>query len=927
MEDNKEDELGATLDAGARPAAPADQRPLALGSRPGDDTMPASAGSSPGGLGSATNPLARAGRPSDYTALLPVDPAHYIRGRELARGGMGRIIVARDRRLGREVAIKEVHIHDEALRVRFEREARITARLQHPSTIGLLEAGVWPTGEPFYAMPLVGGRPLDKVIADAKTLDARFGLIANVLAVADTLAYAHDRRIIHRDLKPANILVGAFGETVVIDWGLAKDLNVAGEDSVRPSAPTLGTSSSQSGATEHGAVIGTPAYMPPEQADGNPVDERADVYALGALLYTVLAGRAPYLGRTANAVLVEVLAGPPARLATLVPEAPPDLITIVEKAMARDARDRFPTAKELAVELKKFQTGQLVGSHRYSLGELLKRWVRKYRLTLTVAAAAVVALVVVGAISVRRVVQARAVADQQRLVAEQQRTIAVQRDSDARDLVSFMLGDLHDKLEMAGKLDLLETAGVKVLAYYDRPGAATTDRDQIQRAEATERIGDVALARGEFAAAGALYERARVLTEAVIARSPSNNDAVFGRARAETRLGDVAAMQLDTRAAEAHFRAAIRDIDQALAREPGRADMALELLQAQRGLGDTLVETGDSAGAELAYRAAIALATNHLASTPGELRWTRGLAVVRSQLGALLLMKGDADGALREQREDVRLSEEIAVASPRETRAQNDVAGARLRLGDIFRAVGDSASALAEFRGSLATMKHLTSIDPTNLDWASDRCACHDRVGNILVEQKDTDGARAEFEACRALRAQAVARDPRSSQRRNLGISHNKLGNVLETEKKFDAALAEYELGRPIFEAIVKEDPQNLALQRDLAVSLYLGADMLLATGRRAAALERHRRGLEIAITLRAKDPTNAIWQGDEIESYLAVAKVLVALGETADARAEYQTARSLAEAAAATDSQNPQWAAYAEQAQAALKACCAKLR
>jgi tetratricopeptide (TPR) repeat protein len=928
MDDTKGDAIGPTLAADPARGATGDHGPLAAGSKPGgDDTMPAGEASTAGvSSGAASDSGARAGRPSDYATLLPVNPAHYVRERELARGGMGRIVVARDRRLGREVAIKEVHVNDAALRIRFEREARITARLQHPSTIGLLEAGMWPTGEPFYAMPLVAGRPLDKVIADAKTVDARFGLIANVVAVADTLAHAHSRRIVHRDLKPANVLVGEFGETVVIDWGLAKDLNVLGEESMRPSAPSLGATSSQSGETEHGTVIGTPAYMPPEQADGNPVDERADVYALGALLYTVLAGRAPYLGRSAEGVLADVLFGPPPRLATLVPEAPPDLITIVEKAMARDPADRFPTAKELAVELKNFQTGQLVGSHRYTLGELLKRWLRKYRLTIAVASAGVVALAVVGAISVRRVVHARAVADQQRVVAEQQRAIAIERDSDARDLISFMLGDLHKKLEMTGKLDLLEAAANKVLAYYDRPGVTNTERDQLQRAEAIERVGDVALARGDLAAANTLFNKSRVLNEEIVARNPTSNDAIYGRARVETRLGDVATALLDTKGAEANFRAAIRHIEEVLARTP-QDGMALEMLQAQRGLGDTLLDSGDGAGAGSAYRAGIAIAMAYLAKTPDSVDWKRGLAVVRSQLGALLLMQGDAEGALREQREDIRLSEEIAVASPKETRAQNDVAGAHLRLGDIFRATGDSASALAEFQSSLATMKHLTSIDPTNLDWANDRCACHDRVGNILLARGDTHGARAAFEECLALRQQAVARDARSYQRRNLGVSHNKLGNVFETEKKFAAALAEYELGLPIFEQISSEDPQNAALQRDLAVNLYLGADMLLATGRRAAALERHRRALAIGVALHKLDPSNTIWEGDEIESHLAVAKVLAALGEKPDALAEYKAALALAEAAAAREADNPQWADYVKQAQAAIKACCAKLR
>ncbi|CAN5568867.1 hypothetical protein BH11MYX1_BH11MYX1_41910 [soil metagenome] len=258
------------------------------------------------------------------------------------------------------------------------------------------------------------------------------------------------------------------GEEGVMEGGLDKDLTAVGTDAepMRPSAPQLATSSgSGAGATEHGAVLGTPTYMPPEQAEGNPVDERADVYALGALLYHVLAGEPPYTGRTADSVLADVISGPPPALASRVPEAPPDLVTIVEKAMARSPSDRFPTAKELVAELRKFQTGQLVGSHRYSASELLRRWMHRHRATLVVAGVAVVTLAVIGVVSVRNVVSEREAAKDARALAEQQRALAVRRDGDTQELLSFMLGDLHDRLETVGKLDLLEVVARKAATY------------------------------------------------------------------------------------------------------------------------------------------------------------------------------------------------------------------------------------------------------------------------------------------------------------------------------------------------------------------------------------------------------------------------------------------------------------------------------
>ena len=333
--------------------------------------------------------------------LTTIPREHYLVEGEIARGGMGRVIAARDRRLGRPVALKELLSSSPDLARRFEREALMTARLQHPSIVNVHEAGRWPSGEPFFAMKRVVGRPLDRVVLEAGSLDGRLALLPKVLAVAEALAYAHEQGVIHRDLKPANVLVGSFGETVVVDWGLAKDLLREGafDESEEKAAQELGPD----GLTVVGTVMGTPAYMAPEQARGERVDERADVYALGAILYTVLAGAPPYMGPSSTAVLEEVLKGPPPALEERQPGLPEDLLALVRKAMAAGKEDRYRTAREFAEDLRRYQTGQLVGAHRYSPGQIVRRWVRRHRAVLGVASAAAFTLVVSGGIAVRRI--------------------------------------------------------------------------------------------------------------------------------------------------------------------------------------------------------------------------------------------------------------------------------------------------------------------------------------------------------------------------------------------------------------------------------------------------------------------------------------------------------------------------------------------
>src|SRR5512139_658913 len=180
-------------------------------------------GSPPPSLGTVGPTIAA--EANDLPELPAVDGALYAIGPEIGRGGMGRVIAARDRRLRRDVVIKVLHAG--AAAARFQREALITARLQHPSIVRVYDAG-WLAGEqPFYAMERVRGTSLDRVVAGADDARARLALLPHVIAVAEAIAYAHSEGVIHRDLKPQNVLVGSFGETVVIDWGLAKDRHAA----------------------------------------------------------------------------------------------------------------------------------------------------------------------------------------------------------------------------------------------------------------------------------------------------------------------------------------------------------------------------------------------------------------------------------------------------------------------------------------------------------------------------------------------------------------------------------------------------------------------------------------------------------------------------------------------------------------------------
>jgi len=393
--------------------------------------------------GASAGTTGRAPLDGRVDTLAVVDKSYYDVLDEFGRGGLGRVLRARDRRTGRIVAVKEALRATPGLLARFAREAIVTANLQHPAIIPVYEVGRWVTGEPFYAMKLVAGRSLAEAAKRATTLRDRIELLSHLIAVADALAYAHGERVIHRDLKPANVLIGDYGETVVIDWGLAKRLGDA-DDLVE-------TTAAADGKTLAGSVMGTPGYMPPEQARGEIVDERADVYSIGAMLYEVLSGKRPFADTTSiDEVLRLAAEAPPPPLPTIDPEIPAELVAIVERAMAFDKAKRYRDAKALSEDLRRFQTGQLVGAHEYTTWQLVRRWVRRHAAAVGAAAIGVVALAVVGGFSIMRIRAARdrAVAAQQRAVQSQHEALTQQ--SLAEDRAAALAEEQGRQLVVSG---------------------------------------------------------------------------------------------------------------------------------------------------------------------------------------------------------------------------------------------------------------------------------------------------------------------------------------------------------------------------------------------------------------------------------------------------------------------------------------------
>ena len=324
--------------------------------------------------------------------------ARYSLTRLHAEGGLGRIWVARDGSLERDVALKELKpqtAQDAGAWRRFLREAQVTGQLEHPNIVPVYE---WnPSGEdrtPFYTMRLVKGKTLREAVAQyhdrrrAKQSDPLDlpRLLQAFVNVCQAISYAHSRGVIHRDLKPDNIILGDFGEVLVLDWGLAKTRR--GDVS---SAPAAGPAEATMAAdlTTLGVVVGTPAYMAPEQAAAHAeqVDERTDVFGLGAVLFEILTGRPPRGGSNVHAIIEDAVRRPVMRARQALPEVPAALDAVCAKALALAPGDRYPAAVDLAQEVQRYLADEPTTAFRESWTRQGARWARKHRTTVAVATA------------------------------------------------------------------------------------------------------------------------------------------------------------------------------------------------------------------------------------------------------------------------------------------------------------------------------------------------------------------------------------------------------------------------------------------------------------------------------------------------------------------------------------------------------------
>ena len=878
---------------------------------------------------------------------IPSSPSRYRSLRPLAKGGLGEVFVAYDEELGREVALKEIqgrHVNHPESRARFLIEAEVTGGLEHPGIVPVYGLGQYPDGRPYYAMRFIRGRTLKEAI-DAyhdnegrkrdpgeSSLELR-ALLNRVIDVCHALAYAHTRGILHRDIKPANIMLGGFGETLVVDWGLAKSVDrpeTHHDPDLRPLRP-LSAGASGSG-TMYGSAVGTPNFMSPEQAAGalDKLGPASDVYSIGATLYYMLVGRPPFHEPQIAVLLNKVRQGQFPRPRAVNRKVPAALEAICLKAMALRPEDRYRTARALADDLEHWLADEPVSVYREPWTVRLARWARRHRTLVTTSAALVLAALValsIGTVLIRR---------------EQARTEANFRL--ARDAVDQMLSRLGEvELADVPQMEQVRRRMLdKALTFYESFLAERgTDRSIRQEtSRANLRLGDIEEMLGDYPAAEAAYQRAIALCTSLVAAQPADTDARRDLASARHKLGVLLKKSNRFTESERALREAQSLREQLVAASPDNPDDQRDEMDSVYQLGTVLARLGHLKEVAAAYTAAVDTERKLAAAHPDQRDYPRKLGRYLNNRGILLRNTSTTDQRPAEAsfREALELQKPLAEKSPTVAGLQWERARTTSNLASTLVETQGPAQAVPVYREAFDQLKRLADDFPSVPDYQNELAIVSFNLGSTLLKQagggetqKDHDDAdRLRNEASEPLDAAAVIyrnliqpeKFPhRPDYRQKLAQAERKRGMLLasslqtaEAETAFRAAVKE-------LKELETQYPQVPEYQSDLGVALQNLAFNQLARKQPAEArsfsdesIGHHR----VALKSNPKDPFS---QQYLLDVYFDLEVALKQLGDHAgmadaadellrllpnDPRATYRSARMLdasaSLAAAATD-------------------------
>ncbi|HZV00844.1 MAG TPA: tetratricopeptide repeat protein [Planctomycetota bacterium] len=742
----------------------------------------------------------------------------------LGEGGMGIVHLVFDRRLGRRAALKLVKGDPgEARMRRFLREAIVTARLDHPGIPPVFDAGRTASGQAFILMRYVAGRSLGSILQDRTQGPPLHELLGALVKVSEAVAYAHSRGVVHRDLKPANIMLGAFGEVLVMDWGIARILegDAGAGWGLLSEEPGPGDSQRvQAGLTNEGAVLGTLGYIPPEQARGEDLDGRADVFALGAILTEILTGEPAVTGKTSVELLSATVSGTIRRPRERDRSVPLELDAIAAKALAPDRDHRYEDARAFAADITAYLEGRPVSVYREGPLRRAGRFVREHPALVTgVTVALVLSVGAAVEIGLKNVEIRRTNAElESALTIERARKLLA--DARTRLRLGAPVAEVQETvaraLERARDEAVLLEAGRVLADAGDRDGARKllrTAADQYPDSLAgLFELHQLDAGSGRFTTSGALKEllaraRAKKIDSELVTISECYQEIVKGNDARAIELADRAIARAPRFApawiARSHARRHRREHDLGLA-DANRAvelapdsELALDaraVLECDGGDLDASIRDADAAVRLAPGNSGILMNRGVAREQRGDLagaiddltRATKldpGNYIAFANLASALDEKGDFRGALEAAERAVALAPEYAPAIAGRGQARLHLGETAAALADLERAIqvspecwlayqvrgtararaGDLAAALGDFDQVLKLRPDLGT------GW-------YDR-GTARMIRGDVDGALADFD--RAVPLMPRSPDP-LRQRAAIRLARGEVNPALE---------------------------------------------------------------------------------------------------------------------------------------------------
>ncbi len=745
--------------------------------------------------------------------------------RSHARGGLGEVFVARDGELNREVALKEIqdrHADHQESRTRFLLEAEITGALEHPGIVPVYGLGSYPDGRPFYAMRFIRGDSLQDAVARFHKADgperdpaeraiALRGLLRRFIDVCQAIAYAHSRGVIHRDLKPGNVMLGQYGETLVVDWGLAKPLTADATE--KPSTafdqPIHPNSLAGSTPTYAGVAVGTPQYMSPEQAAGR-IDElgpATDVYSFGATLYSLLTGKPPLEGSNVLDILERVQRGDIRPPRSVKPSVHPALDAICMKAMAVLPENRYQTPKALAEDIEQWLADEPTTAWREPWIIRARRWANRHRTAVTAGVAAfVVAGVCLGVATVlltaanRRERAAKQEAQEQRDEAARNYRLARSAvDRYHTEVSEDVL--LHEPGMEPLRRRLLESAR----EFYAQFVALRAD-DPSVRAEFGHALFRLAQITGDVDSPSQgieLHKQALAVFTELAAAHPDDPEILADQASTLHHLGRLQREVDDL----AHSREAYAGALALWARlekaHPEDNHFPAEEARTRLGLGNVEQVLRLLKSAREEYEKSLAIRAPLATANPHREDYARDLAITRHNLAMVQAVSGSTAEADKNYQLAQSAQEKMSQAAPNVTQYAADVARTHHNRGDLYRQTGQPAEAVQQYSSAASGWGQLADNHPTVHRFRAWQAMAF--AGLCLAQRQAHEEKKAE-EACKKAQAiyQQIAESAKllPNDRAEVATGYRVLGDLQRSQGKFADARIAYQRSLDLLEPL-----------------------------------------------------------------------------------------------------------------------------